>query len=56
MRLDADPELMSTEEREQAATALREALARLELAPARPQARRRKTSRRALVGAQAAGS
>jgi class 3 adenylate cyclase len=51
MRLDADPQLMSTEEREQAAGALREALARVEAASTPPRLGRAKMSRRALAGA-----
>jgi class 3 adenylate cyclase len=51
MRLDIDPELMSSEEREQAAGALREALARVELASNRPRSQSGKMGRGALATA-----
>jgi len=51
MRLDADPELMSPEERAQAAGALRDALARIEAALPRSRPRRQKATSRALASA-----
>jgi adenylate cyclase len=56
MRLDADPELMSLEERAQAASALREALARVEVASTRPRPRKGKARRPVLAAASAAAS
>jgi adenylate cyclase len=56
LRLDADPELMSLEERAQAASALREALARVEVASTRPRPRKGKARRPVLAAASAAAS